>query len=71
VTNPRLALASAPVDRKTGAARILIGAPAGQADDIVVGPRGELAWTNCLMGMVRYRESDSAPMRVRRKTCRG
>src|SRR6185295_15664201 len=50
------------VDRKTGAAKVLIGAPEGQADDIAVGPRGELAWTNYLMGMVRYRENDSAPM---------
>ncbi len=52
------------VDRTTGAARVFIGPPEGQADDIAVGPRGELAWTNYLMGMVRYRESDTAPMRV-------
>jgi streptogramin lyase len=59
------------VDRKTGAAKVLIGAPEGQADDIAVGPRGELAWTNYLMGMVRYRESDSAPMRVLAKDLPG
>lgn len=52
------------VDRRSGAATVLVGAPEGQADDIAVGPRGELAWTNYLMGMVRYRESDAAPMRV-------
>lgn len=52
------------VDRQSGATRVLIGAPEGQADDIAVGPRGELAWTNYLMGMVRTRDSDSAPMRV-------
>ncbi|MBT2333403.1 hypothetical protein J7E49_05735 [Variovorax paradoxus] len=52
------------VDRSTGAAKVLIDAPEGQADDIAVGPKGELAWTNYLMGMLRYRESDGAPMRV-------
>jgi streptogramin lyase len=52
------------VDRGTGAAKVLVDAPEGQADDIAVGPRGELAWTNYLMGMLRYRESDGAPMRV-------
>jgi streptogramin lyase len=52
------------VDRKTGAASIFIGGPEGQADDIAIGPKGELAWTNYLMGMVRFRESDGAPMKV-------
>jgi streptogramin lyase len=52
------------VDRQTGAASVFIGGPEGQADDIAVGPNGELAWTNYLLGMVRYRESDDAPMRV-------
>jgi sugar lactone lactonase YvrE len=52
------------VDRQTGAASILIGGPEGQADDIAIGPKGEMAWTNYLMGMVRYRENDQAPMRV-------
>ena len=51
------------VDRNTGAAKILIGGPEGQADDIAIGPNGEMAWTNYLMGMLRYRENDSAPMR--------
>ena len=59
------------VDRGTGAAKVLIDAPEGQADDIAVGPRGELAWTNYLMGMLRYRESDGAPMRVLAKDLPG
>jgi streptogramin lyase len=59
------------VDRNTGAAKVLIDAPEGQADDIAVGPNGELAWTNYLMGMLRYRESDSAPMRVLAKDLPG
>lgn len=52
------------VDRKTGAARVLVPAPEGQADDIAVGPNGAMAWTNYLMGMIRYRENDAAPLRV-------
>ena len=52
------------VDRTSGAAKVFIDAPEGQADDIAVGPKGELAWTNYLMGMVRYRESDTTPLRV-------
>ncbi|MDH6592370.1 streptogramin lyase [Variovorax sp. TBS-050B] len=59
------------VDRATGAARVLVPAPEGQADDIAVGPRGELAWTNYLMGMLRYREHDGAPMRVLAKDLPG
>jgi streptogramin lyase len=59
------------VDRKTGAAKVLIPAPEGQADDIAVGPKGELAWTNYLMGMVRYRENDTAPMKVLAKDLPG
>ena len=59
------------VDRTTGAAKVLIGAPEGQADDIAIGPNGEMAWTNYLMGMVRYRENDSAPMRVLAKDLPG
>ncbi|GER13650.1 NHL repeat-containing protein [Variovorax boronicumulans] len=59
------------VDRQTGAAKVLIDAPEGQADDIAVGPKGELAWTNYLMGMLRYRESDSAPLRVLAKDLPG
>ncbi|AGU47525.1 hypothetical protein VAPA_1c03950 [Variovorax paradoxus B4] len=59
------------VDRSTGAAKVLVDAPEGQADDIAVGPKGELAWTNYLMGMLRYRESDGAPMRVLAKDLPG
>ena len=59
------------VDRKTGAAKVLIPAPEGQADDIAVGPNGELAWTNYLMGMVRYRENDTAPMKILAKDLPG
>jgi sugar lactone lactonase YvrE len=59
------------VDRQTGAARVLIKSVEGQADDIAIGPKGELAWTNYLMGMLRMRESDSAPMRVLAKDLPG
>ena len=59
------------VDRQTGAAKVLIPAHEGQADDIAVGPKGELAWTNYLMGMLRYRESDAAPMKVLAKDLPG
>ncbi|MEJ8811689.1 hypothetical protein WKW77_11480 [Variovorax ureilyticus] len=52
------------VDRQSGATRVMIPAMEGQADDIAVGPRGELAWTNYLMGMLRMRDSDTAPIRV-------
>lgn len=59
------------VDRKTGAARVMVPAPEGQADDIAVGPKGELAWTNYMMGMIRYRENDAAPLRVLAKDLPG
>lgn len=59
------------VNRRTGAARVMIPAPEGQADDIAVGPKGELAWTNYLMGMVRFRESDDAPMKILAKDLPG
>ncbi|WP_395700020.1 DUF6923 family protein [Aquabacterium sp.] len=52
------------VDRKTGAAKVFIASPEGQADDIAVGPKGELAWTSYLQGIVRLRESDAAPIRI-------
>jgi len=52
------------VDRQSGAARVLVKGPEGQADDITVGPKGELAWTNYLMGALRMRDSDTAPMRI-------
>lgn len=59
------------VDRQTGAARVLIKSVEGQADDIAVGPKGELAWTNYLMGMLRTRDNDNAPMRVLAKDLPG
>ena len=59
------------VDRQSGTAKVFIAAPEGQADDIAVGPKGELAWTNYLMGMLRYRESDAAPMKVLAKDLPG
>ena len=59
------------VDRQTGAAKVMIPAPEGQADDIAVGPNGELAWTNYLMGMLRYRANDSAPLQVLAKDLPG
>lgn len=52
------------VDRTTGAARVFVGAPQGQADDIDIGPKGEMAWTSYLQGAVRYREADGAPVQV-------
>ncbi len=52
------------VDRSTGKAQVFIDAPAGQADDIAIGPKGELAWTSYLQGIVRFRANDSAPVFV-------
>jgi sugar lactone lactonase YvrE len=51
------------VDRQTGAAKVFIPAPLGEADDIAIGPKGELAWTSYAQGIVRYRERDDAPIR--------
>lgn len=59
------------VDRGTGAAKVYIPAPEGQADDIAVGPKGELAWTSYLQGVVRYRETEGAPIRVLAKDLTG
>ena len=52
------------VDRATGAAKVYIGGPEGQADDIAIGPRGEVAWTSYIQGIVRYREKEGAPIRI-------
>jgi streptogramin lyase len=52
------------VDRRSGASKVFIGGPQGQADDIAVGPKGELAWTAYLQGAVHYRASDDAPIQV-------
>ena len=59
------------VDRTTGAAKILIPGPEGQADDIAIGPKGEMAWTSYLQGILRYRTSDSAPIRILAKDLAG
>jgi len=59
------------VDRATGAAKVYIPAPEGQADDIAIGPRGELAWTSYLQGVIRYRETEGAPIRVLAKDLTG
>lgn len=52
------------VDRKTGQAKVFIAGPEGQADDIAIGPKGELAWTSYLQGILRIRDNDGAPTRV-------
>ena len=52
------------VDRITGATKVFIAAPEGEADDIAIGPNGEMAWTSYLQGIVRYRENDTAPIRI-------
>jgi sugar lactone lactonase YvrE len=51
------------VDRNTGAAKVFIPAPEGEADDIAIGPKGELAWTSYTQGIIRFRENDAAPIR--------
>ena len=52
------------VDINTGKGSILVDAPQGQADDIAIGPKGEMAWTSFLQGVLRIRDNDSAPIRV-------
>jgi DNA-binding beta-propeller fold protein YncE len=52
------------VDRDSGAARVFIDSPEGQADDIAVSEKGELAWTGFFVGEIRYRANDTAPIRV-------
>lgn len=59
------------VDRATGAAKVYIGGPEGQADDIAIGPKGELAWTSYIQGVLRYREREGAPIRVLAKDLTG
>lgn len=51
------------VDRTTGKATVFMPPPHGQADDIAIGPKGELAWTSFVQGVLRYRESENAPVR--------
>jgi len=52
------------VDSKSGKGTILVDAPQGQADDIAIGPKGEMAWTSFLQGVLRIRDNDTAPIRV-------
>ncbi len=59
------------VDRATGAAKVFIASPEGEADDIAVGPKGELAWTSYTQGIIRFRENDSAPIRELAKDLAG
>lgn len=59
------------VDRNTGAAHVFIAQMEGQADDIAIGPKGELAWTGFVQGVLRYRERDDAPIRVLAKELPG
>jgi sugar lactone lactonase YvrE len=59
------------VDRATGAAKVFIAAPEGEADDIAIGPKGEMAWTSYLQGIIRYRENDAAPIRILAKDLAG
>lgn len=59
------------VDRQTGAAKILIGGPEGQADDIAIDSNGGMAWTSFLQGVIRYRENDGAAIRVLAKDLPG
>jgi sugar lactone lactonase YvrE len=59
------------VDRNTGAAKVFIPAPEGEADDIAIGPKGELAWTSYTQGIIRYRENDAAPIRELAKDLAG
>lgn len=52
------------VDRETGEASVLVGPDEGQADDIAIGPNGEMAWTGFYLGKIMYRKNDDAPIRV-------
>jgi sugar lactone lactonase YvrE len=59
------------VDRNTGKASVFVPPPEGQADDMAIGPKGELAWTSFLQGMLRYRTTDDAAVRVLAKDLPG
>ena len=59
------------VDIKTGKGTTLIASPEGQADDIAIGPKGEMAYTSFLQGIVRIRDNDSAPIRILAKDLPG
>ncbi|TVP89530.1 MAG: hypothetical protein EA348_07930 [Pseudomonadaceae bacterium] len=48
------------VDKETGEVSTLIGPDKGQADDIAIGPKGEMAWTGFQSGKIFYRAHDDA-----------
>ena len=52
------------VDVANGDVSTFIGPDQGQADDIAIGPKGEMAWTGFYLGKLMYREHDEAPIRV-------
>ncbi|MFT6466007.1 SMP-30/gluconolactonase/LRE family protein [Halopseudomonas sp.] len=52
------------IDPDNGEVSTFIGPDQGQADDIAIGPNGEMAWTGFYSGQVLYRENDGAPVRV-------
>lgn len=52
------------VNPESGEVTTLIGPDEGQADDIAIGPNGEMAWTGFYSGKVMYRENDAAPIQV-------
>ena len=59
------------VDIKTGKGTTLIASPEGQADDIAIGPKGEMAYTSFLQGILRIRDNDNAPIRILAKDLPG
>ncbi|MEH6565447.1 MAG: hypothetical protein V7756_09015 [Halopseudomonas sp.] len=52
------------VDIDSGEVTTFIGPDQGQADDIAIGPRGEMAWTGFYAGQLLIRDNDDAPIRV-------
>ena len=52
------------VDIDSGEVSTLIDPDDGQADDIAIGPNGEMAWTGFYSGRLLYRENDDAPIQV-------
>lgn len=52
------------VDIDSGETSVFIGPDQGQADDIAIGPKGELAWTGFYAGQLLIRDNDDAPIRV-------
>ncbi len=51
------------VDIDSGEVSTLIGPDQGQADDIAIGPNGEMAWTGFQTGKLLMRDNDNAPIR--------